>query len=180
MPIGTKVGLGPGNIVFDANPAPLPRGRAHPQFSAHVCCGQTACWIKMPLGTKVGLSPGHIVLHGDPASPRKGHSPQVSAHVYCGQTVARLSYCWALVDFISFISHFWSRTVDWAWLSRQLLGACKNTASYLIVSYRRDAKNAGFNPLLSKVQAPMYGAILRSDHTSINMRCCVTGSLAYS
>jgi len=30
------------------------RGRA-PQFSAHVCCGQTAGWIKMPIGTMVGL-----------------------------------------------------------------------------------------------------------------------------
>jgi len=32
-----------------------------PQFSAHVCCGQTAGWIMMPLRTKVGLGPGHIV-----------------------------------------------------------------------------------------------------------------------
>jgi len=58
-------------------PSPLPK-KEHspfPQFSAHVCCGQTAGWIKMPLGTKVGLGPGHIVLHGDPAvTPKKGHS----------------------------------------------------------------------------------------------------------
>jgi len=45
-----------------------------PQFSAHVCCGQTAGWIKMPLGTQVRLGPGHIVLRGDQA-PQKGHSP---------------------------------------------------------------------------------------------------------
>jgi len=95
-PLGTKVGLGPGNIVFDADPAP-PRGRAPPQFSAHVCCGQTAWWIKMPLGKKVGLDPGHIVLYGDPASPIRAQPPQFSAHVYCGQTIAHLSYCWALV-----------------------------------------------------------------------------------
>jgi len=43
-----------------------PKG-AQPQFSAHVCCGQTARWIKMPLGREVGLSPRHVVLDGDPA-----------------------------------------------------------------------------------------------------------------
>ena len=52
---------------------PPPKGHS-PQFSAHVCCGQTAGWIKMPLGTEVGLGPGDIVLDGDPASPIKGHS----------------------------------------------------------------------------------------------------------
>jgi len=51
---------------------PVPKGHS-PQFSAHVCCGQTAGWVKMSLGTKVGLDPGHIVLDGDPAPP-KGHS----------------------------------------------------------------------------------------------------------
>jgi len=29
-----------------------PKG-TRPQFSAHVCCGQTAEWIKIPLGTEV-------------------------------------------------------------------------------------------------------------------------------
>jgi len=49
------------------------KGAQPPQFSAHVCCGQTAGWIKMPLGTEVGLSPGHIVLDGDPAPlPKRG------------------------------------------------------------------------------------------------------------
>ena len=46
----------------------LPKG-AQPQFSAHVCCGQTAGWIKMPLGSLVGFSPGDIVLDGDPSPP---------------------------------------------------------------------------------------------------------------
>ena len=45
-------------------PAPLPqRGRA-PQFSAHICCGQMAGWIKMPLGTKVNFGLGDVVLDG--------------------------------------------------------------------------------------------------------------------
>jgi len=47
--LGTEVGLGPGHIVLDGNPA-LPSPKRHsPQFSAHVCRGQTADWIKMPL-----------------------------------------------------------------------------------------------------------------------------------
>jgi len=64
-------------------PTPLPKGHS-PQFLAHVCCGQTAGWIKMPLGMEVDLGPGDIVLGGDPVPP-KGHSPQFLAHVYCSQ-----------------------------------------------------------------------------------------------
>jgi len=50
---------------------------AHPHFSAHVRCGQTAEWTKMLLGTEVGLGPGDFVLDGDAASPpqKKGQSP---------------------------------------------------------------------------------------------------------
>jgi len=115
MPLGMKVGLGPGHIVldgdqaqkgdtapnfrpmfavengwmdqdatwYDGRPRPsnyvrcgpsfTPKGHSPPPISVHVCCGQTAGWIKMPLGTKVGLGPGRIVLHGDPApSPKRG------------------------------------------------------------------------------------------------------------
>ena len=52
-------------------PSSPQRGTA-PQFSAHVCCGQTAGWIKMSLGTQLGLGQGHTVLDEDPAAPRKG------------------------------------------------------------------------------------------------------------
>ena len=47
---------------------PPKRNTAH-NFSAHVCCGQTAGWIKMPLGTEVGLGPGDIVLDDGLALP---------------------------------------------------------------------------------------------------------------
>ena len=86
MPLGTEVGLGPGHIVLDGDPVTPAKGHA-PQFSAHVCCSQTAGWIKMPLGTQVGLGSGDIVLDGDPAPSNKEHStPHSSAHVYSGQT----------------------------------------------------------------------------------------------
>jgi len=60
--LGVEVGLGPGDIVLDRNPA-TPKERAQPvQFSACVCCVQRIGWIKMQLGTEVDLSPCHIVL----------------------------------------------------------------------------------------------------------------------
>jgi len=61
MKLGVEVGLSPGHIVLDGDPAPLPNRGTAPQFLAHVCCGQTAGWIKMPLGMEVGLGLGHIV-----------------------------------------------------------------------------------------------------------------------
>jgi len=131
MNLGMEIGLDPGHIVLDGDPAPLqkggtvppifrpcllwpngwmdqdatwyggrplrrphcvrwepsspPRGTAapSPEFSAHVCCAQTAGWIKMRL-MEVGLGLGHIVW--GPSPPSKGHSPQFSALVCCGQT----------------------------------------------------------------------------------------------
>ena len=79
-------------LVLDENPAPLPKKGAQPQFSAHVCCGQTAGWIKMPLGTKVCLGPNHIVLHGDPV-PQKGHSPNFRPMSIVAKRSLLLSTC---------------------------------------------------------------------------------------
>ena len=61
-------------IVLDGKPASPKKGHS-PQFSAHVCCGLTALWIKMLLCTEVGLRPGDIVLDGDPALPLKAAVP---------------------------------------------------------------------------------------------------------
>jgi len=79
MPLLSAAGLGPGNILLDEDPAPLPKkgGRVSHQFLAHFYCGRTAGWIKMPLCTEVGLGPGDIVLDEDPAHPhpKKGTAP---------------------------------------------------------------------------------------------------------
>jgi len=61
IPFGTEVGLGPGNVVLNADSAPLERGTAHPHFLAHVYCGEMAGWIKMPLNMEVDLGPRYIV-----------------------------------------------------------------------------------------------------------------------
>jgi len=50
----------------------------------HVCCGQTAAWIKMPLGTEVNVGPGDVVLDGVAAPPKRGTALQFSVCVYCG------------------------------------------------------------------------------------------------
>jgi len=71
-----EVGLGPSHIVLDGDPAPFSKRVTAPPILAHVCCGQTAGWIKLPLDTELGLGPGDIVLDGDPASPSQkgGHA----------------------------------------------------------------------------------------------------------
>ena len=47
IPLRTAVGLGPGDIVLDGNPAPPPteRGTASPHFLADVYCGQTVAHL---------------------------------------------------------------------------------------------------------------------------------------
>jgi len=75
-----------------------------PQFSAHVCCGQAAGWMKTPLGIEVDLGPGHIVSDQDPAAPHErgiAALPLFSAHVFCGhgrpsQLLLRFCYYMAL------------------------------------------------------------------------------------
>ena len=76
MKLGMQVGLGPGHIVVDGDPAAPPRKGHSPHFSAHICCGQMAAWMKMSLGMELGLGPGDFVLDGNPALSLKwGRSP---------------------------------------------------------------------------------------------------------
>ena len=90
MSLGMEIGIGPGDFVFDGDPA-TPRTEGTPattQFLAHVYCGQTAGWMKTPHVTEVDLGPGHIVLEGVPPVRETGTElPIFSA------TVAHLSYC---------------------------------------------------------------------------------------
>ena len=68
MNLGMQVGLGPGHIALNGDPALLPpKGSRAPQFLAHICCGQMAAGIKMPLGMEVGLSSGDFVSDEDPS-----------------------------------------------------------------------------------------------------------------
>jgi len=69
MKLGVQVGLGPGHIVLDGDPAP-PKG-AQPPIFGYVRCGQTSVPSHM-----VSLGPGDIVLDGASPPPKKGgHIP---------------------------------------------------------------------------------------------------------
>jgi len=78
--LGMQVGLGPGHIVLDGNPAPPPpKGHSPPQFSAHICCSQMAPWIKMSLGMEQGLGLEGLCVRCGPRSPlsKGGQSTQI-------------------------------------------------------------------------------------------------------
>jgi len=53
-------------------PSPLSQRGTAPQFSAHICCGRMAGWMKTSLGIEAGLGKGDVVLDGDPPLPQKG------------------------------------------------------------------------------------------------------------
>ena len=95
MALGMEVDLGPGDFVFDGDPA-APRTEGTPtvtQFLVHVYCGQTAGWLKRPLGTDENLGAGHTVLDGSQlCAKRAKQHPIFSARVYCGdgRTVSQL------------------------------------------------------------------------------------------
>jgi len=56
MPLGTEVGLIPGDFVVHGEQLPFAKVGGTTQFSAHIYRGQTAVCIRIPLGTQVGLS----------------------------------------------------------------------------------------------------------------------------
>jgi len=95
MVLSMDIGLVPGDIVLDGEPAPLEKGTAPAKFSAHVYCGQTAGWMKMALGTEVDLSLGDIVLDADsaPHAKRAQQPPSSFRPISIVATVAHLSYC---------------------------------------------------------------------------------------
>jgi len=83
-----EVGLGPGHILLDGNPA-SPSGKGHrnlPFFGR--CLLWPNGWI--PLGTEVALGPGDVVLDGESGPPTERGTtalPHFSAYF----TLARAS-----------------------------------------------------------------------------------------
>ena len=76
MKLDMEVGLGPGRIVLDRDPAPPKKEGAQPSIFGPCPLWPTTGWIKIPLSTDVGLDAGDFVLDGDPVPPlEKGHSP---------------------------------------------------------------------------------------------------------
>jgi len=56
-PLGTEVGLGPGDNVLDGDPVLLWKRAKQSPISAHIYGGQTAGCIRIPLGTEVDRRP---------------------------------------------------------------------------------------------------------------------------
>ena len=86
MPLGTKVGLSPGDFVLDVNPVPSPKRAEPPIFGPRLlwpsgCMDQDAAWQ----GGRCRPT-RHCVRWGPSSPPLKGHSSQFSAIVRCGQT----------------------------------------------------------------------------------------------
>ena len=78
MKLGMQLGLGPGHIVLDEDPASPPQTGTAPNFWLISVVAKGLPWIKMPLGMETGLGPGDFVLDGDPApSPKRGRSPHI-------------------------------------------------------------------------------------------------------
>ena len=89
MKLGVQVGLGPGHIMLDGDPAPFrKRGWSPlPNFRPISIVDKTAGCIKMPLGMEVGLSPENFVLDKDPGPPK------FSAHMFIIVIVISLEHC---------------------------------------------------------------------------------------
>jgi len=88
MPLGLKVGLGPGDFVLDGDLAPLPkRGRSPlPTFRPTSIVAKRLGGPRWHLARKWA----NIVLDGDPTPSRKmglQPPPRFSTYFYCGQTV---------------------------------------------------------------------------------------------
>jgi len=61
MPLGREVGLGPGHIVLDGDPAPLPQRDTVPLFSAN---GYLLSSFSLPILSGLRLDVYHSSTHG--------------------------------------------------------------------------------------------------------------------
>jgi len=75
MPLGREVGLGPGHIVLDGDPAPPQKGAQPPIFWPMSIVAKRLDGSRYATWYEGGLCPGNIVLHADPAPPQGAHLP---------------------------------------------------------------------------------------------------------
>jgi len=80
MPLGTEVGLSPGDFVLGADPAPAVRAAPSPKMGGAPSFRPTSIVAKRLHGSiwhlpRIGLGLRDIVLDGDPATPRKKDTP---------------------------------------------------------------------------------------------------------
>ena len=88
MNLGTQVGLGPGYIVLDGDPAPLSQRGTPPIFGQYLL-RPNGCMDQDVTSYGPRHTPRQLCVGWGPRSPSpKGEEepPKFSAHVYCGQT----------------------------------------------------------------------------------------------
>jgi len=93
MPLGMKLGLGPGDIALDGDSAPLPKGHSHPNFRPMSVVAKWLDGSRCLLVRRYALAQTTLCYMGTQLPLQKRGQPQFLAHVYCGRTVAHLSYC---------------------------------------------------------------------------------------
>jgi len=88
MKLVIGVGLGPGHIVLDGDPTPLPQKGHSPQFWPMSVVAKRLDGSRCHLVWWSALARQHCVRWGPcSSSQNRGHgTPQFSADVYCGQT----------------------------------------------------------------------------------------------
>jgi len=84
MPLGTEVGLGPGHVVLDGDPASPKKGTQPPIFRPYLLWPNgwmdqdAAWWDPLKIVPLHGRGPSDIVLDRDPAPlPQKGAQPPI-------------------------------------------------------------------------------------------------------
>jgi len=89
MKLGTQIGLGPGHIVLDGDPAPLPQKGAEPPNFRLIFV--VAKWLDGPNHQDATWHGGrswprpHPARWGPSCTHQRGRSPQFSVHICCGQ-----------------------------------------------------------------------------------------------
>ena len=159
MKLGMHVGLGPGHIVLDGNPAPHPQRGTAPNFRP-ICCGQMACMDQDATwhGAGGGPGPGDLVLDGDPApSPlRKGTESYPTIFGPCllspiKSTIFRPFLLW---------------TNDWMYQDATRHGESLRPGDYMYVLDGDPSplrKGGGAPPPTKKENRPMFIVVKRQD-----------------
>ena len=98
MPLCVDVGVGPGHIVLDGDPAHSSKRAELPQFLARPCLLWPSRWMDQDNTWYGGrsLPRRHCARWGPsflPSTERGTAAAHFLAHVYCGHTVAHLSNC---------------------------------------------------------------------------------------
>ena len=89
MKLGMQVGLGPGHIVLDGDPAPLPKEAQPPTIFGRYLLRPNGCMDQDVTWYGGRPRPRRLCVRWGLRSPSPkggGVAPKFSAHVYCGET----------------------------------------------------------------------------------------------